>query len=86
MKVTLEKWFKLLKSTKDIVYLDIKISRKPDKTLQMLQKHYVNALLDYFNWWAFMRIIKPISHSLGIMIHTYTQNTLMWNITLLDFK
>jgi hypothetical protein len=47
-KVALEKWFKL-KSTKDIVHLGIKISCKPDGTLQMSQEHYVNVLLDHFN-------------------------------------
>jgi hypothetical protein len=44
----LEKQFKL-KSTKDIIYLGIKISHKLDGTLQMLQEHYVNALLNHFN-------------------------------------
>jgi hypothetical protein len=44
----LEKQFKL-KSTKDIVHLGIKILHKLDGTLQMLQEHYVNMLLDHFN-------------------------------------
>jgi hypothetical protein len=47
-KTTLKKRFKL-KSTKDIIHLGIKISHKPDETLQMSQKHYMNALLDHFN-------------------------------------
>jgi hypothetical protein len=47
-KVVLEKQFKL-KSTKDIIHLGINISYKPDETLQILQEHYVNTLLDHFN-------------------------------------
>jgi hypothetical protein len=47
-KTILEKQFKL-KSTKDIVHLGIKISHKPDETLQMLQEHYINVFLDHFN-------------------------------------
>jgi Reverse transcriptase (RNA-dependent DNA polymerase) len=47
-KAMLKKQFKL-KSTKDIVHLGIKISHKPDGTLQISQKHYVNTLLDHFN-------------------------------------
>jgi hypothetical protein len=38
-----------LKSTKDIIHLDIKISHKLDGTLQISQEHYVNTLLDHFN-------------------------------------
>jgi hypothetical protein len=48
VKAVFEKQFKL-KSTKNIIHLGIKILRKPDGTLQMSQKHYVNALLDHFN-------------------------------------
>jgi hypothetical protein len=47
-KAVLKKWFKL-KSTKNIVHLDIKISCKLDGTLQMSQEHYINTLLDHFN-------------------------------------
>jgi hypothetical protein len=48
IKTVFEKQFKL-KSTKDIIYLDIKILCKSDETLQMLQEYYVNVFLDHFN-------------------------------------
>jgi hypothetical protein len=88
-KAVLKKQFKL-KSTKDIVYLGIKISCKPDGTLQMLQEHYVNTLLDHFNVGQMRERCVPIAQgvaeallseamkSLSILGHK--KHTLYWSI------